>query len=162
MTDLLLDRAIVWPVCMDALLHQQNRSTMKTLFIPLFAATAIMLSFAASAQQFAIDDSVVNAPAADYEIADLSEPEQIATLGYCMPNPVSMTCAIGYLVPREATLSQIIIQNAQGIVVSVSDPLQSGKGIYSLPVENLPNGNYYYTLTVDFAKIETRGMIISH
>jgi hypothetical protein len=134
---------------------------MKTLSSILLAAL-VFKSTLSAAQHVVIDDQETQVLAADHNLADVSEEEHQAMLDYCMPNPVSSSCAVRLNIPQDATLSQLIIQNAQGSVVFVSEPLSAGKGLFQLPVEDLPNGNYYYTLTVDFAKIATHSMIIAH
>lgn len=133
---------------------------MKTLSYFILAA-AMLDACLLTAQHVVIDDRETRVLAADHDSDESSDQGQLAMLDYCMPNPVNTSCAVRYSIPSEATLSQLILQNAQGNVIFVSEPLQAGKGMYQLPVENLPNGNYYYTLTVDFAKIETRSMLIS-
>jgi len=135
---------------------------MKKLFTPLLTVSATMLFTALCAQQVVIDDSAVSALAADHDLIELPEKEQNAMLDYCMPNPVSSSCSVNYIVPNDATISHLIVQSAQGNVIFMSEPLPPGKGLYRLPVENLPDGHYYYTLTVDYAKIETRSMLIAH
>jgi hypothetical protein len=85
-----------------------------------------------------------------------------ASLDYCMPNPVVSSCAVRYSVPNGTTFAQLILQDAYGNVVFASEALIEGEGIYRLPTENLPNGNYYYTLTADFARVQTHTMVITH
>jgi hypothetical protein len=122
----------------------------------------MMFSADIIAQRVVIDDSAAIAYAADHRISAESDYDTPAMLDYCMPNPVVGSCAVRYSIPQGTTFSQLIVQDERGQVVFASEPLDGGDGTYRLPTEQLPSGNYYYTLTVDYAKIETHTMIVQH
>lgn len=80
----------------------------------------------------------------------------------CVPNPVVTSCSVSYYVPSDATEALFYLRNDRGNVVKISEPLSIGHGIYRFQTEDLPSGNYYYTLAVDYQQIETRKMLIKH
>lgn len=132
---------------------------MKTT-ISSIAIILIICSTCLAQTQVVIDDPALNAYAADRSnLSDLSQ-EQQAMLDHCMPNPAGFACTVQYYVPQDAMLAQIFLQNEHGHIVYTSEPLAKGKGTFQVPVESLNNGTYYYTLVVDYAKIETRSMLI--
>jgi len=133
---------------------------MKTYMYIMIAG--LMVSIGSQAQHVVIDDAASIAHAADHTFASELSKEQPAMLDYCMPNPVVTSCVVRYSIPQETTFAQLIIQDDHGYVVFASTPLMPGSGTLQLPTEQLPSGNYYYTLTADYAKIETRSMIIQH
>jgi hypothetical protein len=135
-------------------------TAMKTSKYLLIAG--MMLSAGSQAQHVVTDDTAAIVYAADHTFTAESSKEQTAMLDYCMPNPVVTSCAVRYSIPAETTFAQVIVQDARGHVVFASDPLETGSGAVMLPTEQLPSGNYSYTLTADYAKVETRSMIIQH
>jgi len=136
---------------------------MKTPLLPLLAsAIAVLISSAALAQTVVIDDTAKTASAADQDTSNALETSASASLDYCVPNPVSKSCSIRYSVPTETTIAQLVIQNAIGQIVYASEPLAEGEGTHQIITEQLPDGNYYYTLTADYAKVQTHRMIIAH
>lgn len=150
---------------------------MKTKLISRLAIASLMMASAlfASAQHVVIDDSLELATAADHSTPqststgsalasdfshDMQSTELNAAMDYCMPNPVQSSCMVRYYVPEDATQAMFYLRNAQGKIVDMSNNLSQGHGQYQFQTEALPSGNYYYTLTVDYAQIDTRTMIV--
>ena len=81
-------------------------------------------------------------------------------LGNAYPNPANSTVSFSYSINSGETGS-IVIRNILGSKVS-EIPLVNPEGKISVPMSNLPDGIYFYSLNLEGKACVTRKLIIKH
>lgn len=82
------------------------------------------------------------------------------TLSDAYPNPAVAAVNFDYMLPEDTRKSTIIISNILGARVK-EVPLASITGIISIPVGDLVNGIYFYTLCVNDQLLLTRKFVVN-
>ena len=77
------------------------------------------------------------------------------------PNPYSGETIIPYYLPKDFETANILITNTNGQMIKRVNLEQPGKGELTLRTKGLNAGQYFYSLTVDGQKIQTRKMVKS-
>jgi hypothetical protein len=77
------------------------------------------------------------------------------------PNPYSGETIIPYYLPKDFETANILITNTNGQMIKRVNLEQPGKGELTLRTQGLNAGQYFYSLTVDGQKIQTRKMVKS-
>jgi hypothetical protein len=84
-----------------------------------------------------------------------------AILGQNSPNPYNQETFIQYYIPLSAKVAEIHFTDISGKLIR-KFPIESlGKGQLNLRSNNLPHGNYQYSLIVDGILIDSKKMIIT-
>ena len=86
--------------------------------------------------------------------------EKIAVLNQNNPNPFNESTAISYFIPESSSSATITITSNSGQVLKTIDITNKGEGVLNLSADNLPDGNYHYTLSIDGKTIETNTMVL--
>jgi len=84
-----------------------------------------------------------------------------ASLGQNYPNPFNQETVIEYFVPEFQNSAEIQFYDTSGKVIKIVN-IAEGKGKISVRSNELPNGNYMYSLVLDGTVKETKRMIHSH
>lgn len=84
--------------------------------------------------------------------------QDVATLGEARPNPNNGKAEIDYYLPSSVSNAKIIFTDLLGRVINETKPV-SGYGTISVDTQDLPNGNYVYSLVVDGKVIDAKKMI---
>ncbi len=84
----------------------------------------------------------------------------IASLSQNAPNPFRGSTTIDYIVPLDASDSQILIYNVTGNLMKSLELDHTGQGVLKVNVHDLPSGVYSYKLVVDGIDQGTKKMIL--
>ena len=90
----------------------------------------------------------------------LDGPRKMATLSQNSPNPFIGNTELNYFIPDEAQYAQMIITSNTGQIIKTIDIAHKGAGVISLTGNEIPVGNYHYTLSINGKKIDTKTMTV--
>lgn len=76
-----------------------------------------------------------------------------------VPNPFAEQTTIGYFLPDNSIIAQMLFYNAGGKLIQSVDLKEKGKGQLNVFGSDLTNGIYTYTLVVDGKIVETKKMM---
>jgi hypothetical protein len=77
------------------------------------------------------------------------------------PNPFNSNTIIGYFIPTTSKNAQMIVTNSKGQLLKTI-PLKSyGESQITINAGELAAGSYFYTLTVDGQRMDTKQMILT-
>ncbi|HRI22529.1 MAG TPA: T9SS type A sorting domain-containing protein, partial [Panacibacter sp.] len=76
------------------------------------------------------------------------------------PNPFNSNTVIRYRVPASAATAQIVITDLKGNAVKIFTLTNKGAGSVMVNAGELTAGSYYYTLTVEGKKADSKKMIL--
>jgi trimeric autotransporter adhesin len=86
---------------------------------------------------------------------------QSIVLDQNVPNPFAESTVIGYFIPENIKMAQIIFTENNGRVLRTVDINASGNGMIKVYASNLSSGIYTYSLLVDGKLVESKKMICS-
>jgi len=87
--------------------------------------------------------------------------QQTALLQQNSPNPFSNSTVIRYYIPPNTNNAQLIISDANGVVLKTIVLSSNGNGQATITAGGLSQGNYFYSLMIDGGKSATKQMIIT-
>ncbi len=77
------------------------------------------------------------------------------------PNPAGMQVTFAYGLPEEAKDAEVVIYNATGVVVkNIRLPLHDNE--YTVNIEDLSSGMYFYHVVVDGNRSQTKKLSVQH
>jgi hypothetical protein len=85
--------------------------------------------------------------------------ENLNRLGNAAPNPASESVKIDYQINPSAVSASLRLSNLMGQTV-LERPINTSSGTIHLPLSNLPEGVYFYSLVIDTQVSTTRKLII--
>jgi len=85
-----------------------------------------------------------------------------ASLGQNYPNPYSQETQVEYYLPSEVQSARIVVVDVTGRLISSKSISQKGSGIITFNAEDLPKGQYTYSLEVDGQLVDTKKMIVAY
>jgi len=84
-----------------------------------------------------------------------------ASLEQNIPNPFSKTTTISYVLPRQFTHAQIVINDESGKMLKQVNISGNGKGTVNIDAALLSAGAYHYSLIVDGKIINSKQMLLT-
>jgi len=94
------------------------------------------------------------------QVLGMEEVNNDVTVSQNFPNPVQNTTMFSYQLTKSANVTVDVLDITGRIVMSIEEGQKSaGAHRVTLDTEKLPNGTYFYTVTVDAAKT-TRKMVV--
>lgn len=94
-------------------------------------------------------------PKQDQEVAKEAYLEQNS------PNPFNVDTRICYNIPASATNAVLTINNTNGLVMKTISLQNKGNGQVNIAARELTPGIYFYSLSIDGKKIDTKEMVIT-
>ena len=77
------------------------------------------------------------------------------------PNPFNSNTVISYFIPSTSKNAQLIVTNVKGQLLKNISLNKHGEGQVTIHSGELAAGSYFYTLTVDGQRIDTKQMILT-
>ena len=84
-----------------------------------------------------------------------------AILHQSVPNPSGIGVTIDYELPESYVSANIFVFNVSGFQVK-NFSLTGPSGQVKIAINELPAGNYFYTLTIDGQKVDTKKMVLTN
>lgn len=78
-----------------------------------------------------------------------------------IPNPFNNKTIINYYLPSTISNAQIIIHDVSGKQLKTISSLAKGMGQITINAQDLPTGNYFYTLFADGNKVDSKQMVFT-
>jgi hypothetical protein len=96
---------------------------------------------------------------ADVTTVTVELSDQIIVLNDAVPNPFAEQTMIGYTIPENTGVAQLLFYNSAGRIIKSVDIKTKGKGQLSVFANDLTNGIYSYSLIVDGKLIDTKKLV---
>lgn len=87
--------------------------------------------------------------------------EEKGFLNNAYPNPANTFATVEYTLPRTAKSARLVISNMIGSTVKEFN-INNSKGVIVIPVSQLDNGFYFYSLQADGNTIATKRLVVNH
>jgi hypothetical protein len=94
-------------------------------------------------------------------LEQVSDKNEIASLGQNVPNPFSSTTNISVNIPQNIQKAVIYIYDMQGLQKKAYKITASGNSSITINGYELKAGMYMYTLVVDGKEVDTKKMILT-
>jgi hypothetical protein len=91
----------------------------------------------------------------------IAKTEDKSYMNNAYPNPANNMATIEYGVQKNAKEVKLVISNMIGSIVKEFN-INNNKGLIVLPVSQMDNGFYFYSLQVDGNTVSTKRLIVSH
>ena len=83
-----------------------------------------------------------------------------ASLDQNAPNPFKGQTELRYVIPADAQNARMVITSNAGQVIKTINIAHTGNGVINLTGNDIPAGNYHYTLVVDGNQVDTKTMTL--
>lgn len=112
---------------------------------------------AVNADGFYFDDLKVNAVYGTTGIEEINE--SLTVLGESYPNPTKTSATIHYILPKNASNTNLVLTNTLGQVI-LKTPITSEKSKITISTQKLNQGIYYYYIESNNKKTPSKKMIV--